>query len=629
MCSSFTCCSFLVAVCPSPRAPAPEGSFTRRNLAKTAEDFKSLLGVEVEFGNSRGLLNWLDYETGDYFHLLAIIIIVLAFLEERKKGLWPAVRATQGGRLRMGVIRMGILLAGSVIATVLFSVLPLLLSMSIHGGWGDLARSLQSVERFRTCPLRLTVMEWLVRFFAVKVLSGVLIGLLIWFVLGVISNPQFSISVLGTLLAVEYGLYAFLPVQSALNMLKYFNIFAYVHTSALYTEYLNVDLFGFPIGIRILALCGMAGFGLLFGALVLNTQRNRRPEGNRDVLSRIALPVNRALDRVRSRLTVAGWEGYKALIFQYGVLLMALVVLATGGLNYLYATVTSEDRWYEAYLDDMEGPISEATDDYIVKARKSAADNDELLYALDRVERRVETLRQRAEEGGYSPWIVDDYDYQIGFGDMSLNTQRFNAAAAVMLTALLVAPLWAFERQAGVTPMLRSAPGGRRKLFRRKALTAALLSVFVWGCVYVREMFFVAQYDSRIFATLTASVRNLDALASFPLALTFGQYLAILYVLRLVMLIGVGETALAVSLFCPNVRVSYVIVAVLLGLPALLTALGVGFFRWVSPLVPVASAELLWGLGGGSLICLLPWLVWLAVGVGALWIARRIWCKGN
>lgn len=605
-----------------------EGSFSRRNLARTAEDFRSLLGVEVTFGNGRGVERWLDYELGDYFHLIAVIVIVLAFLEERKKGLWPTVRTTRGGRLRLGVTRIGILLAGSVIATALFTALPFVLSMALHGGWGDLSRSLQSVERFRVCPIRITVAEWLARFFGVKVLSGVLIGLLLWCVLGAIANPQFSVAALGATLAVEYGLYAFLPVQSALNGLKYFNLFAYVHTASLYTVYLNVDLFGFPVGNRTLALWGIAGFGLLFAFWALYTQSRRRPEGNRDVLGRIARPVDRALDAVRSRLILSGWEGYKALIFQYGVLLLALAALATGGLNYLYAADPGVDPMYAAYLADMEGPITEATDDYIVRARESAANDSEnagdLLSALDRVERRVDALRRRAEEGGYAPWVVGDYAYEICYGSQSRDTQRSNAAVAVTLTALLAAPLWAFERQSGVTPMLRSTPRGRRRLFRRKTGMAALLSAFVWGCVYVREMLCVARYDH--ITTLAAPVRNLDALASFPAAVTFGQYLAVLYLLRLVMLIGVGEAALAAGLFCPNVRVSYVIAAALLGLPALLTALGIGLFQWVSPLVPVASAELMWNMGSGNAAWLLPWLVWLAVAAGALCLARRMWC---
>ena len=603
------------------------GSFSRRNLAKTAEDFEHILGVQVEFGNSRGIEWWLDFKLGDYFHLIVIVLIVMSFLEERRRGLWPVISATRGGRGRLGLTRIGILFAGSVLATALYTALPFAVSMSLHGGWSDLTRPLQSVESFSTCPLRISVLEWLVQFFAVKILSGVLIGLLLWCVLGSITNPQFSITVLGVTLAAEFALYEYLPVQSILNGLKYFNIFAYVHTSTLYTEYLNVDLFGFPVGIRVIALWGLVIFGVLFVLWAIFTQIKRRPEGNRDILSRISAPINRVLDVIRSRLSVGGWEGYKSLIFQYGILLLVLVYLIGGELTFLDADSDPVDPWYDAYISDMEGPINDSTNAYLARARENAGKSEDaaaLLSALDRVEARVEILRQRSKEGDYEPWVAREFTYDIGYGPQSQNKQRLNAAIAILLTTIMASSLWAFERQSGVTPMLRSTPRGRGRLFRRKAITAALLAAFVWACVYIREVrFFLYQYP--IPTTLSAPVGNFDSLAQFPLNITIWQYMLLVYVVRLLMLIGVAETALAIGLFCPNVRTAYMAGTALLGIPALLTALGAEMFKWISPLVPVASAELMWGLGSGSLIYALPWGLWLFCGVSALWLCRRRW----
>ena len=142
------------------------GSFARRNLAKTAEDFETILGVQVAFGNSLGLERWLDFGLGDYFHLLAIAVIVMSFLEERRHGLWPAVRATRGGRGRLALTRLGILCVSSLLATALYSFLPFAVSMWFHGGWQDLSRPLQSVEHFGTCPLKISIAQWLLQFFA-------------------------------------------------------------------------------------------------------------------------------------------------------------------------------------------------------------------------------------------------------------------------------------------------------------------------------------------------------------------------------------------------------------------------------------------------------------------------------
>ena len=603
------------------------GSFSRRNLAKTAEEFDTLRGVEVAFGSNRGLERWLSFELGDYFHLIAIVLFVMAFLEERKKGLWPIVRSTRGGRARLGLTRIGILCAVSVAATLLFNAVPFAISLGMNGGWDGLGRSLQSLESFRTCTLRLTIAQWLGRYFVLKSLSGVLIGLFLWCVLGSISNIQFSLSVLGAVLVGEYVLYAFLPVQSALNVFKYFNIFTYVHTFTLYTEYLNVDLFGFPVGIRELALTALAVLGVSFAVLAVLIQRNRRPEGNRDLLSRISLRMNRALDTVRSRLTIGGWEVYKALVFQYGAIILLVVLFATSRLTFVSYTTESQDQWYIAYVRDMEGPLDETADEYLAHARESipagSEDAGALMSALNKLENQVSRLRERAAERDYQPWILNESYYDLIYGPTSQDRQRLNAAAAMVLTAFCCANLFAFERQSGVMPMVRSTKRGRGELFRWKVLLTVLLSAFVWAAVYVREVQALFTWFQP--QTLAAPVQNIDALAAFPVVLTVTQYLALLYAIRLVMLLCVGFTVLLISQHCLGVQTAYLISAGILGVPALLTVLGIDILKWVSPLVPVSSAELLWGLGSGSLIYALPWVLWLACGVAALWLCRRRW----
>ena len=605
------------------------GSFSRRNLAKTAEEFDALRGVEVEFGRSRGLERWLSFELGGYFHLMAIVLIVLAFLEERKKGLWPIVRSAHGGRARLGLTRIGILCAASVLATVLFCAVPFALSLSINGGWDGLGRSLQSLESFKTCTLRISIAQWLAQYFIFKSLSGLLIGLFLWCVLGSISNIQFSLSVLGSVVAGEYVLYEFLPVQSILNVFKYLNIFAYVHTSKLYTEYLNVDLFGFPVGIRELALAALAVLGAAFAVLAVLIQRNRRPEGNRDILGRVSHQINRALDFFRTRFSIGAWEVYKSLIFQYGAVILLVVLFAAGKLSFIFYNTSSQDQWYLAYVRDMEGPLDESADAYLAHAWESIPGGGEdagaLVSALSKVERRVAQLRERAETGGYEPWILEDSIYDQTYGPQSQDLQRLNAAAAIILTAFCCAGLFVFERQSSVAPMVRSTKLGRGGLFRRKAALTAIFTTFVWAAVYMREL--RTFLDWRQPRTLAAPVQNIDALAGFPIVLTLTQYLVLLYAIRLAMLLCVGFVVLLISRQAPGVQTAYMTAAGILGVPALLMVLGVDVLKWVSPLIPVSSAELLWGLGSGNFLYLLPWLLWLLAGLVSLWLCHQKWVR--
>ena len=63
------------------------------------------------------------------------------------------------------------------------------------------------------------------------------------------------------------------------------------------------------------------------------------------------------------------------------------------------------------------------------------------------------------------------------------------------------------------------------------------------------------------------------------------------------------------------------------GVLTLLAALGAEMFKWVSPVVPAASAELLWGLGSGSFLYLLPWVIWLLIVLASLFACHKKWVR--
>lgn len=601
------------------------GSFSSKNLQKTAEDFERLDGVNVTFGNNLGIESWLKFNLADYFFLAIMVVVVLSFLEERKKGLWSVVRCTRNGRARLGLERIGVLLSASSLAAVLIYGIPLIISLATNSGFDGLDRSLQSLESFKTCTLRITISQWLVQYFAVKVASGLLLGLLLWCILGSLANVQFSLSVLGVTLVGEYILFEYLPVQSFLNVFKYFNIFSFVHTSRLYTNYLNINLFGNAIGIRSLMLTVLPIAIAFFALWAMLIQTKRYPEGNKDILSKISHLVNKIIDLFRTRLSLGGWEVYKVLVFQFGIFIIAGILIVTNSLSYS-VYIEERDYWYQAYLEDAEGPIDNSFEEYLARAKEninSSMNEFELTSALDRIEREIKEIKERAEEGGYAPWLVDYKTYASVYGNESCDRQRLNAAIAICLLAFSCAGIAAFERQSGVEKMVRSTKRGRSSLFAGKTIVASLMAVTVWCAVYLREFFaFVA--DNGI-ETLSAPVKNIAMLSQFPLEISFAGYLAMLYAIRLIMLILTSFIALLISHYCLRITTSYIVNLAVLGLPALLVILGADVLKYISPLIPVSSAEIMWSLTEDSLMPIVAWVIMVIFSVLALIAARRKW----
>ena len=599
-----------------------KNSFSNKNIQKTAADFAALDGISLRFGNNYGLELWLGFSPADFLFVGGLIVIVLGFLEERRKGLWSVVRSCPNGRLSLGVSRLVILAIGSVVCTLLFSALPLAVSLILTGKC-DFNAALQSLESFKTCTLNITIGQWLWQYFSLKIVSGIAIGLVIWCVLGTVTNAQFSLSVLAGFLVLEFGLYKLLPVQSFANMLKYFNIFSYIQLSSLYTDYLNINLFGIPIGIYDLMLCTLPILLILLAAWALCIQAKRYPEGNRDILGALAVRKNAVLDIFRTRLTMGGWELYKAIVFGFCAVIVVVIVILGGSLRYR-VYIHEPDTWYQAYLKDCEGKITPETEEYFALAKENAGDNGELLQALSRLEREVAETKARAESSGFEPWIADEKVYNSYYGEASVDRQRLNALIAIVFVVFLTAGIGVYERQSGVTFMVRSAKNGRSGLIARKAAVSAVMSTIVWANIYLRELIIFLTSEKPV--TLGAAVQDLNSLADFPLKITLGQYLVVLYGARLAMLVLTSLIVLAISSLCKNILMSYILNMGALALPGFLVVSGVEVMKYLSSIIAVSSAEILWNAGGTRPAGLIYYAIVIAAAIatGAVGLNRNM-----
>ena len=151
-------------------------------------------------------------------------------------------------------------------------------------------------------------------------------------------------------------------------------------------------------------------------------------------------------------------------------------------------------------------------------------------------------------------------------------------------------------------------------MLMRKLILTAILTLSAFGAVYIREIMEVLENCNR--AVLRAPVQNIEELKDFPVVISVRGYMILLYIMRYLMLYASAIVVLFISEKTPNPRVSYLAAAGILCFPALLIILGADVFKWISPAVPVAQAELLWGLGSGKGVYVIPGIVWMVIGGG-------------
>lgn len=600
-------------------------SFSGRNIILTAEEFQALEGVSLTLGADGAISAFMDFSITDYLLLSVLMLICISFLDERKKGLWSVVHAAPNGRLRLALGRTGILLGVSVIGVLLLYGTNLLLGFSVYGGVDDLGRAAQSVELLGKMPVVCSVGQFLLMFLLFKIGATFLVALLLWLIFTAINNVKYTIMAAAGVLVVEYSLYSFLPVQSGFNLLKYFNIFTYISLSDLYTNYLNIDLFGYPLGIRAVSQYACLPLILLLAEVCIIIHCYKRPAAGKDVFGRFVYGINRIADWFLRRFHLLGMELHKTLSIQKGILIILLFFYLVSGLSFtVKIPVTDQtDAAARQYTVELAGIITDDTfrriDEIQTELDNTITAHEQALLQYERgemeypqydvfareadaariksnglsvVRQRIEELRSLGEEIGFTPWLIEESPYKGTYGDEASANQQSVALVAMLTEVLLLAGSFAYETQSGMNFLLASTQRGRNALLRRKICMAAILATIVWAVTYGLEFHaFLGICDTGTFA---ASVQNLSLLEKLPIRCSIGVSLAGLYLLRWVALFTCAMLTMLISSFMKRLETAYIATCGVILLPsALYLFMGLGPLKYLSLVLPVMVIPLL------------------------------------
>ncbi len=592
-------------------------SFVYRNIIKTAEDFANCSSDEVRLGNDRAVQDWLAFSLADWAFLAAILLFVMAFLEERQKGLSAIVRSCPAGRGKLQLSRMLILLLYSAGMTLALYYLPLVLSLCLDGGWADLSRPIQSLAEFQRCTAQLSVSEFLLQFFFVKTACGFLLGLLIWFLLSFLEQVQLCWMMTAAGLAVEYLLYTLVPAQSIFSPLRYVNVFSYVFTAELYTDYVNINFFEFPLERRTLLLGLLVALAVALCSATIWVLTKRYPFGNRDWLGKWLHLWNRAGDGLRRHLGVYGFEWYKLLFLSFGGIFLIFGILLTRDIQCNSGAYNTMDNLvYRQYVSQIQGPVTQDTYDYINDAwqtlESSELDTAEFVAALERLEQTVTDL----EDG---MWIVDETTVLNIYGSNAWRLQRKNAMLAMIFLVACLSPLFTCEQQGDVKKILRSTPGGRSKLFWTKYAVALSITALVWLLVFGQEWWAATDFLGDLI--LSAPCGSIGMLKGYPM--TVGTFLILLYISKGLCLLIPMHLCVFIGERCAGFEKAFLLSGVVLLIPAAAYSFGMDAAQIVTPLSFLSDGNLLLSGTNGVLL----FVAWIGLAVFVLFVAKRNWCK--
>lgn len=587
------------------------GSFANRNIQKTAADFAALDVVQLSLGRDDAVTALFSYRMADWLLVLVMALTVMAFLDERQKGLWHTMYAAPNGRRPLALRRVGVLAVASAaaVATLYGSVLAVV--FILYGGAGDLGRAAQSLIIFKTLPIAASMGGVLIQYFLLRMLSAFVIGLLIWLLLSIANTGvRWMLAGLAAFLAVEYSFYTLLPDLSIFQLLKYFNIFSYIDLTALYTKYLNLDVFTLPVNIRTLATWSCVPLALIFGIGCVEIQQRMRPTALNVPFTKLSQWVNGLLDHLRGKLRLTGFEAYKLLVMQGGVIILAVFValMANTGVSVPVARSAADD-----YALQLQGEITNVTLEQIDEIWRDVDERYDLAYQAgvrleageitfdeyydtvltnsNIIEQRVgirelsetaQALYERGKSLGKPMWLLYEMPYRGIYGSEASSVRITWNLLTLFALALLLAGVMAMEQTStGLLQLLHASPHGRNAMLRRKFILSGAVILLLWAVPTILEIrTLLAGIDP---ATLAAPVQSLSFLGEFPVLVSVRGFLIGIYLARLLALLACACAVLFLSSLFHRVELACLAACAILVLPTVLWSyLNLAPFRFLS-----------------------------------------------
>lgn len=572
--------------------------FTRDNIDKTLADYSRLDDIVVCGGENKGIVLYSNFALGDGILLAIILVVLLQFAEEKKKGLSLLVRCAKNGRSRLILERVCILGITSLVASFLLMIVCMILSQ-VMCGRVDFNRPLQSIPEFSLCSFPITIGQYLVVTVLLKALAALVFGVLVLFLL-VWLDVIPSLLIGGAILFLESLLYTLILGTEKMAGFKLANIIALLRTEIFFKHYYNINLFGHAVGFLLVSVVvlSMVVLGLIVFSVVCSSRCLET--GNRFAF------LNRMqvwLCLRKPNLPLFFWEVRKVFIQQGGILILVAILYfaASFCLEYQYYYYIDTDREY--YYKKYEGTITQekidemhidyddnmqiflANTDKVAYLQKYDPESEEIIPLMQtcfNISQRLKALEGIMEEAagafeftmetGVETHLVKPDAYEMLFVS-DVNTTDKNSMFILLGIIGIFSGIMACEKEANMTLWLNTLYKGRKNLFLTKlgilAVTAPILVLGVsWAQLYQVS-------DAVGFQNLDVIAQSIAIFREVPFPITIGAYLLLVYGLRILFAFLIGLVVMGISTLASNRVLCLFICLILLAIPMVLALSGI------------------------------------------------------
>lgn len=634
-------------------------SFSRKNITKTAEDYKNLKGIELTIVKDKPITSVMNFSLAHYLVLLMSFVTVFKFLEERKRGLQNLIFSTPKGRTILASKRCAVLTVTVISTNIAVYASLFAVSFFIYGGAEDLFRNIQSIEMFKNFIFPMSELQFIALYVLINILTQLSIGFFILFVFSSVQNNVLCFGVLGLVSGIEFLLYTFIPIQSNLALMKCVNIFYLINPTEAIIKYTNlnsgfsvISLFSLIIFVAVVSV-------LCFVLLTIFVCSRKFPQRT---LSRATQFIIIFFEKSKSlywraveRLGIIGTELYKMLIIQKGIIVLAVfTIVLLNVVNTNEVIYSGSDSIVNRFYENYGGEVSADALKYIEDTEKKIADIDKEIsnaakkfnsgritrdeyddaiikgYAYDSERDALAVINERLDyislqkELDNEVWLVNPIGYERLLGSDGYSRQFDFALLEIFCIVIVLSGVFAFETKALASDSIKSSCRGREYLFNKKMLSAGVITLAVWIISGVAELYSVAVRFP--LAELHAPIKSLPFMQGVPFNMSIVIFLAFLYIMRLVLLLSVASIICMISSFT-KFEISIVVSFAFVIMPSILYILGIKVFAYFSFVYPIAMMNLILDSNGFSFV--IPMLLIIILGFLSVLVAKRRWCSSR
>ena len=576
---------------------------------KIQKDYGKLSSVCGKTHQSEGISLWFGSSVSNYLTLFFCIWLVFITFDIEKKGLFPLVYATKGGRGVLAAKHLLYYFLAALGGSVLFQGSLLAMACVKAKNVSALFLPIQFVNGLETCILPVNGIEFFLLVVLVSACGIFVVTLFCLMILLMIHNSKIALTICGILFVMEYFLYQWLPSQSQWSIFKYINILTLLSVNPLYREYHLYTLGGVCFEIKEGIYLSMLVLGLILSVCCLILASKRRPYYQKHFLEKaihlFLCQVRRGLCKLPGRVL----EWHKVLISQRGlfILIFFFLILIKGVWQPMsegeQLTLGNTEEYMKDFYEQWTGPVTEKINAEVEKRKQwleylIEEDNPTASYysnGLKTVEKRLAYIRKHKEQ---KLWLVNPSGYRYLFGKKGEVHASESTLLVLFCLAALTAGIFTYEKKSSMEFLLCSTPKGRRHLQKRKFCMIFILVIFLWLVLSSMEFYNVLQ--TYPLGGFRAPIQSLPFMNKVPMKMEIWQYCFLTYFIRLAWLFMIAMIYCEIAIWFKNQEISILLCGVSL-LPSVLYLMGIESFSYFSltKLIHVSHffRQGYWGIG--------------------------------